>query len=114
MKNKIVIFTSHNARILNIDDEMIHQYEQYANAVINPDLSQVKGIPPHFWKLQGKRVVPMTFEEKKFRTELINKHQVKKSIEIPKDGPVMPSLFYVVWLKFIMFIQSLSKKRGLS
>lgn len=50
MKDKVVIFTQNNARIL-INPPDITKFEKKKNAFINPDLTFVTGIEPHFWRL---------------------------------------------------------------
>ena len=62
MKTKLVIFTSNNARILINGDPA-----EYPGALLNPDLSAVKGIAPHFWKLEDGKIVPMSGEEQSAR-----------------------------------------------
>jgi hypothetical protein len=44
------------------------------NSLIEPDLSRVKGVPSHFWKIKDGHVIPMTRPEKLKRLEEINKH----------------------------------------
>jgi hypothetical protein len=40
-------------------------------AVVNPDLTEVKGIPPHFWKRKDRRIVEMTRPQKLARLAAI-------------------------------------------
>ena len=62
MKTQLVIFTSNNARIL-----VGHNPAEYPHALVNPDLSLVKRVPTHFWKLAGGKIVPMTAKEQAAR-----------------------------------------------
>jgi hypothetical protein len=55
MKNKVVLFHENGARIITTDD--VSHFQGMKNCVINPDLSEVAGIPPHCWRLQDTRVV---------------------------------------------------------
>jgi hypothetical protein len=57
-KTKVVVMNKNNARIL-----------------INPDLSGVEGIAPHYWKFEGNKVVPMN-----------QKEQIKRYEDILKNG----------------------------
>lgn len=50
MKNKVVIFTQNNARIL-VNPPDLSKFDKKENAFVNPDLSLVTGIEPQFWKL---------------------------------------------------------------
>lgn len=53
-----VVFTSNNARIVK-DNKPV-----YGTVVVDPDLSRVRGIPPHFWKLVDGAIVEMSRPEK--------------------------------------------------
>lgn len=50
MKNKVVVFTQNNARIL-VNPPDLTKFDGKPNTFINPDLSLVTGVEPHFWKL---------------------------------------------------------------
>lgn len=67
MKTRVVQFTENNARILVVQDTL--SYEGLANTVINPDLSDVAGVPPHLWKLEGGKILPMTEAERLIRLQ---------------------------------------------
>lgn len=79
MKEFLVIFTKTNARILsNPSDKEIRYYK---NSVRNPDLMQVRHVPPHFWKMDKYRnVMPMTPQEQKLRLAAINRWGVDNEI----------------------------------
>ena len=69
MDNKIVVFYPSGARIY-INPPELTALLRLPFAVLNPDLSQVSKLPPHYWKLDAdKRVVPMTFFERRSRDE---------------------------------------------
>lgn len=62
----LAYFTSNNCRILkNHPNES--ELAKLPNVVVDPDLSLVSRTPPHFWKLERGRVVPMVESEKKAR-----------------------------------------------
>lgn len=69
IKNRVVVFTTNNARMITTDD--VSAYQGRKNCVINPDLSLVLTTPPHLWKLVDGTVMPMDGEEKKKRELLI-------------------------------------------
>ncbi len=66
-KDFYVIFTENNARILKGKPSNIT-----SNMVVNPDLKKVKGIPPHFWKLENNSIIPMNEVEKNARLIHLN------------------------------------------
>lgn len=77
-KHRVVIFLPHTAREETSDDPttLLH----YQNAVLDPDLSKVKGLfPPHFWKLDGAEVVPMNEQEMQERILMIDE-SIKKGV----------------------------------
>lgn len=88
-KHRVVIFLPHTAREETSDDptSLLH----YQNAVLDPDLSKVKGLyPPHFWKLDGAEVVPMTEEEMQARILFLD-DAMKKGItfsNVPEKKPI--------------------------
>lgn len=54
----VILFTENNTRILQNPDDLA-QYRNNPNAIIDPDLSEVVGTPPHLWKLLDGKVVQM-------------------------------------------------------
>lgn len=62
MDTKVVVFNNHNARII-INPPSLDQYLGHDNVLINPDLSQVQNLAPHFWKQVGNQVIPMNADE---------------------------------------------------
>ena len=59
-----VVFTKNNARIIKSDKGTLAFKEPF---LVNPDLSSVSGVPPHYWKLLGDVVAPMNALEKGIR-----------------------------------------------
>ena len=59
MKNVIVVFTENSARI-HVNPANAEELLAEPHALLNPDLSAVKGLPPHLWKLSGNKIVPMS------------------------------------------------------
>lgn len=91
-KNTVVVFTRSNARIyVNPGSKEIAELLTNGQAVLNPDLSLVGGFPPHFWKVEYGRIVPMKAEEQEKRLEFIAKHGVDNTIitrEVLANDPV--------------------------
>lgn len=79
-KDFIVIFTRTNARVLVNPPEMGIMLRD-KSAIINPDLQFVKGVPPHFWKMEYGVVCPMNEQERKERTDFIEKVGIDNTIE---------------------------------
>lgn len=76
-KTKLVQFTSNNARIL-----VNASASEYPDALVNPDLSAVKGVPPHHWKQDKQgRIVPMNPFEKAIRKNTHLKRGVDNDVE---------------------------------
>lgn len=85
MKNKVVIFTENNARIL-VNPEKIEEFDSKPNAFVNPDLSLVKGIEPQFWKyLKGK--VSLS-------DAIILQDKLSEVIDWTDDNPAHEQVFY--------------------
>lgn len=61
MNDVIVIFSADSARI--VKGAQARDFAGKTNIVINPDLSQVKGLPPHAWKFENGSVVSHTPQE---------------------------------------------------
>lgn len=61
-KHKVVLFLEDNARIITTQDPK--KYENVPYCLIDPDLTAVKGHPPHYWRLVDGKVIPITNEEK--------------------------------------------------
>jgi hypothetical protein len=69
--------------------------KKMGKVVKNPDLSKLTGIPPHFWKLQGDRIVAakevyganLSKERKvNFREKKEEKVESKKPVEKEEEG----------------------------
>lgn len=86
MAKRLVIFTKNNARVLT-QPETFTDLMHYPNCVPDPDLMGVKGIPPHFWKLEEGLVVPMTEAEKDARMFDIEANGVDNEIKWIGDKP---------------------------
>ena len=91
----VVIFTSNNARILSgVED--ITPYSDNPDLVVDPDLTQVRGIPPHYWKLEKGVVVPMSKSERERRDlEHVNN---KVDNEIKTVKPKYPNKYLDILL----------------
>lgn len=77
-KTRIVIFTDNNARIITTRDP--GKYKLASNMVVDPDLTQVRHVPPHFWKLKQGLVLEMSRPEKLARMEVIERSGADNSI----------------------------------
>ena len=108
MKNFAVVFTSNNARIV-VNPSILQKLalKDKKNVVINPDLSLVKGVAPHFWKLSddGKMVVEMTRPEKLVRLASHEAFGVDNNVEFPKKNLIKAIL---VGLGFIIVAASVT------
>lgn len=83
---KAAIFTTNNCRVVKGVDP--NHFSGWKNVVVNPDLSKVRGLPPHHWKL-GKNgsILPMSKNERLQRDQHIEKHGAdNRVILIPKKA----------------------------
>lgn len=110
---KAVAFTPNNARVFHGSVEDISHMQ---NVIVNPDLSQVEGIPPHHWKMNihGK-IVKMTDEEKAQRDEHHKTHGIMNDPEAISPPSLSPPSaqathhthpYWVAWASF--FVGALS------
>lgn len=67
----LVVFSADNARIIN--GIAAGTFSGAKNIAVNPDLSVVAGIAPHYWKLEGDKVVAMSPSEQNARDEMHSK-----------------------------------------
>jgi len=84
-KTIVVVFTDNNARVL-VNPLDLKAFEGAANAVINPDLWELRGIPPHFWKLVEGKILPMTPEECAARQSQLDKSGADNVIKLVPRG----------------------------
>lgn len=86
-KDVVVMFTKDNARIY-VNPENLLALLPSSQCLINPDMSAVKGLPPHFWKadVENNAVKPMSEMEMFDRLTVLQEYG---SIvpEPPKEQP---------------------------
>jgi hypothetical protein len=92
----VVVFTSNNARIVKTQDSEF--YRSQPNCVIDPDLTLVRGVAPHYWKLVNGVIKPMTPGECNARNERLavvdNEIPVppsKSVVEVVVSSPEVPT-----------------------
>lgn len=107
MKNKVVVFTENNARILtnpvNFADLM-----NMPNAVVNPNLDALSGVPPHYWKFVNGGVVEMSTKEKARRDTHIARFGAMNEIVCIKIAA--PSRIpYLVAISGLLFLAYFAK-----
>ncbi|RMF55079.1 hypothetical protein D6745_03190 [Candidatus Woesearchaeota archaeon] len=93
---QVVLFTRNNARIFYTDN-----VKQFGNLdiVVNPDLSLVKGLPPHYWKKKGNKIVPMSKSEMNKRYK-----QIKESMgDVPLSKRKLDGAFISTIILIILF-----------
>jgi hypothetical protein len=54
IKQRIVIFGENGARIQTVEDVSVFLGRE--DVLINPNLSRVRGVPPHFWMKDGSEI----------------------------------------------------------
>lgn len=107
MKDVVVVLTRNNARLI-VNPSDLDKFLGKQNVFINPDLTDLKGVPPHFWKAQRGRLVPMNALERRFRIRDIEKNGSENWIElIPLPAPfwtrrkVLISVIAILWIALI-------------
>lgn len=64
--NDVWVFQKGNTRLLRIDDDHLDLFQNREDVLINPDVSHLTGVPPHYWKInENKRIDAMTKEERR-------------------------------------------------
>jgi hypothetical protein len=94
MKEFLVIFDDTGAWIEKNPDE-ISKHKGKPNSILNPDLSQVKGLPPHAWNLVDGLIVPASDKEAK------NRHKQLHNLVTPSPIPVKSHLFIKYLVSFL-------------
>lgn len=84
-QNIVVCFTANNARIL-VNPENIEAYKNMPGAHINPDLTGVLGVPPHFWKEDSGLIVAMSRSERRVRLASIMATGLDNEVADPLEG----------------------------
>lgn len=67
--------------------------------LINPDLSQVKGVDPAYWVLDGPKVVPMTEEQRAAKDQQLAEAAKAEAVESARDEtgrPLVKALAVVI------------------
>jgi hypothetical protein len=99
----VVVFTENNARILMVED--VEPYKDWENAIIDPDLSKVRKIPPHEWKISDGKIVPMSQIERVSRSEQLKTGACNEIKPGKYEKSVVKHLFkryYPVLLSFLI------------
>lgn len=78
-KEIAVVFTPTNARVL-INPPNLADLVSSGECILNPDMTYVKQVPPHFWKYESGCIVPMTAEEQALRLDYIRQNGVDNTI----------------------------------
>lgn len=83
-KNFAVVFTENGARILKLKKGVdSRQFKQSDTRLLNPEIP--RGVPPHYWKNVGGKIVEMTDEEKRLRDGHVDTVQPRSPILYPKS-----------------------------
>ena len=94
--HRVVVFTEDNARVLYTDTPQL--WEHTPQAVIEPDLKEVTGVAPHFWKLVDGKVVPMNDVERASRKDYHLRYVAVNSLPkphlklAPKEEAILPPI----------------------
>lgn len=104
MKNKVIVFTQNNARIL-VNPPDLEKFKNKQNVFINPDLTFVSGVEPHFWRLL-RHDAPLSLTEAK---RLMR--EVDDAINLAPEQETHQIIFYKS-LKSILYDQIVSCEKA--
>ncbi len=82
---RVVVFTLNNARILAVADAS--EYAGRENCVIDPDLSHLRGVPPHHWRLAEGKIYAMNQVERNQRDRHIKTNGAINHISLAPAPP---------------------------
>jgi hypothetical protein len=89
----VVVFTKNNARVLKNPKNLIEILKRNT-CLIDPDLSKVSGMPPHYWKLfKGKTIISMNGKEMRARDADISKVGADNFVHGLDGLPEKPGFF---------------------
>jgi len=80
MKQTTVVFTRNNARVL-VNHKPRLGYNPTNRVVLQPDLSLVRGVPTHHWKLDSGQIVEMSPVEKRRRNIHIKLYGIDNNVD---------------------------------
>lgn len=104
MEKRLVIFTQTNARVLiNPPHSDLLEYSNWPNTIVDPDLSLVDGVPPHFWKLKDGLIVPMSPGEREARLNQIEKIGADNKLVLQKPKFPRPQYIKPVYIDWIAY-----------
>lgn len=111
MKDVVVVLTRNNARIVTNPTDL-DKFLGKQNVFVNPNMEDLKGVPPHFWKSQRGRLVPMNALERRLRIRDIEKHGSENWIElIPLPAPFWTRRKVLITLSIILWLGLLAELR---
>lgn len=98
----VVVFTENNARIITVSDAS--KYSEWPNAVIDPDLSKVRKIPPHHWKLYRGQVLPMDMVSRAARDGELEGGAQNALVGGPVKPRIIRGLIRRFWVHALCFL----------
>lgn len=99
---QVVVFTTNTCRILK-DPANLSEMTKWPNAVVDPDLSQVQGLLPQFWRLSEGNIVPMGPLEIRYRKQVITANgmdNVVRRLDLNEIRPEMKDYEVIKALQF--------------
>jgi len=81
MKRKVILFSKDAKPRILINPPNIEELKHNINAVVDPDLSNVKDIPSQYWiKVEGE-IVGMSLKERVERDKVLNREIIAKPVQ---------------------------------
>lgn len=94
---QVAVFTTNTVRLLT-NPPNLSDMAKWPNAVVDPDLSRINGLPPHFWRLDEGDIVPMTPIEIRYRKKLITANgmdNVVRKLDLAEIRPEMKDFMVI-------------------
>ena len=88
---QVVVFTTNTVRLVR-DPPNLSDMTKWPNAVVNPDLSNVQGLLPQFWHLEGGEIVPMSPHEMRYRKKIITANGMDNAIRRLELTEIRPEM----------------------
>lgn len=96
-KIKVILFSESDKPRILINPANLEELKENPLAIINPDLSKVKGIPSQYWRLEGDEIIAAEIKDRaKIDFEIHSKKSVKNIVieneKVKNDVAIYASL----------------------
>lgn len=78
MKRKVILFSNHDKPRILINPSNIEELKSNPNAIVDPDLSKVKGVPSEYWLLVDGEIIAMALDQRKIVDAVIRSNDKQR------------------------------------